>query len=148
MNNRIHILNTQIDNLTMEETLAEVSKAIQENRLIHHTVVNAGKIVALQKNEELLEFHAENSLPEGLSKIRTAKATKILNNCFLKIDRKLEEQEWTAGDDFSLSDITWIPLYVTLHSAKFPFENYPNIIRWKEAIWKRPSFQKAVLEWM
>ena len=52
-NNRIHILNTQIDNLTMEETLAEVSKAIQENRLIHHTVVNAGKIVALQKNEEL-----------------------------------------------------------------------------------------------
>ena len=51
--NRIHILNTQIDNLTMEETLAEVSKAIQENRLIHHTVVNAGKIVALQKDEEL-----------------------------------------------------------------------------------------------
>ena len=51
--NRIHILNTQIDNLTMEETLAEVSKTIQENRLIHHTVVNAGKIVALQKDEEL-----------------------------------------------------------------------------------------------
>ena len=101
----------------------------------------------LQKNEELLEFHVENSLPEGLSKKRIAKATKKLNNCFSRIERKLEEQEWTAGDAFSLSDITWIPLYVTLHSAKFPFENYPNIIRWKEAIWKRPSFQKAVLEW-
>ena len=53
MPNRIQILNTEIDNLTMQETLVEVSRAIKENRLIHHTVVNAGKIVALQKDEEL-----------------------------------------------------------------------------------------------
>lgn len=51
--NRIHILNTQIDNLTMKETLNEVSKAIKNKILLHHTVVNAGKIVALQTDEEL-----------------------------------------------------------------------------------------------
>ena len=50
---RVNILNTTIDNLTMEETLQEVSKAIQDNRLLHHTVVNAGKIVSLQKDLEL-----------------------------------------------------------------------------------------------
>ena len=53
MANRIHILNTQIDNLTMKETLNEVSNAIQNKRLLHHTVVNAGKIVSLQTDEEL-----------------------------------------------------------------------------------------------
>ena len=53
MANRIHILNTQIDNLTMKETLNEVSKAIHNKKLLHHTVVNAGKIVALQTDEEL-----------------------------------------------------------------------------------------------
>ncbi len=50
---RIYILNTQIDNLTMKETLNEVSKAIKNKKLLHHTVVNAGKIVALQTDEEL-----------------------------------------------------------------------------------------------
>lgn len=53
MPQRIHILNTYIDNLTMQETLTEVSNAIENKYLIHHTVVNAGKIVALQKDKEL-----------------------------------------------------------------------------------------------
>jgi len=48
--NRVHLLNTQIDNLTMQETLQKVSKAIKEKKQVHHTVVNAGKIVALQDN--------------------------------------------------------------------------------------------------
>jgi len=51
--NRVHLLNTQIDNLTMQETLQKVSVAIEEKKQMHHTVVNAGKIVALQDNLEL-----------------------------------------------------------------------------------------------
>lgn len=53
MKQRISILNTYIDNLSMEETLQKVSDAINEKRQIHHTVVNAGKIVALQKDIDL-----------------------------------------------------------------------------------------------
>jgi N-acetylglucosaminyldiphosphoundecaprenol N-acetyl-beta-D-mannosaminyltransferase len=53
--NRIRILNTNIDNYSMEETLQTVVDAIEANKQIHHVVVNAGKIVAMQKNAELRE---------------------------------------------------------------------------------------------
>lgn len=53
MKQRISILNTHIDNLDMRETLELVSTAIREKKHIHHTVVNAGKIVAMQKNADL-----------------------------------------------------------------------------------------------
>ena len=48
--NRISLLNTFVDNLSMDETLRAVNKVIIDKQQIHHTVVNAGKIVALQKD--------------------------------------------------------------------------------------------------
>ena len=53
MSNRIHILNTKIHNLTMVETMQEVEEAIKHNRQLHHVVVNAGKVVAMQEDEQL-----------------------------------------------------------------------------------------------
>src|SRR5690625_3822039 len=46
----VQLLNTHVDNLTMQETLHRVNLAITQNKQIHHAVVNAGKIVALQKD--------------------------------------------------------------------------------------------------
>ncbi len=51
--NKINILNTSIDNLTMNETIKIIHKAIDKNKQIHHVVVNAGKIVAMQDDLEL-----------------------------------------------------------------------------------------------
>lgn len=53
--NRVSILGTHIDNLTMEETIGEIETAINNKKQIHHVVVNAGKIVAMQTNPELRE---------------------------------------------------------------------------------------------
>lgn len=50
---RIHILNTHIDNLSMQETLSLVDAKISAQESLHHTVVNAGKIVAMQDDEVL-----------------------------------------------------------------------------------------------
>ncbi|NML20608.1 WecB/TagA/CpsF family glycosyltransferase [Pseudoflavitalea sp. G-6-1-2] len=55
MHNRINILGTPVDDLTMEETLSLISSAIENKRNIHHTVVNAGKIVSMHENPELKE---------------------------------------------------------------------------------------------
>lgn len=52
---RIHMLNTAIDNLTMSETLARVASTIERKKQLHHVVVNAGKIVAMQQDPELRE---------------------------------------------------------------------------------------------
>lgn len=46
-------LNIPIDALTMQETLEKVDSAITLNKQIHHTVVNAGKVVLMQTDKEL-----------------------------------------------------------------------------------------------
>lgn len=55
MSERSTFLNTFIDNLTMKETIDLVNQSIIKKRQIHHTVINAGKVVAMQKNAELRE---------------------------------------------------------------------------------------------
>jgi N-acetylglucosaminyldiphosphoundecaprenol N-acetyl-beta-D-mannosaminyltransferase len=50
---RIDFLNIPIDAITMDETLALIDKAITDHRQIHHTVVNAGKIVMMQSDLQL-----------------------------------------------------------------------------------------------
>ena len=56
---KINFLNIPIDAITMQETLERVEKAIVLNKQIHHTVVNAGKIVSMQTNKELEESVVE-----------------------------------------------------------------------------------------
>jgi N-acetylglucosaminyldiphosphoundecaprenol N-acetyl-beta-D-mannosaminyltransferase len=53
MNKKVNIFNIPIDAITMKETLQRVEDAIVKQEQIHHTVVNAGKIVAMQTNKEL-----------------------------------------------------------------------------------------------
>ena len=50
---RATILNTTIDNLTMQETLQAVVHAIHNSKQIQHVVVNAGKMVAMQRDLKL-----------------------------------------------------------------------------------------------
>jgi N-acetylglucosaminyldiphosphoundecaprenol N-acetyl-beta-D-mannosaminyltransferase len=59
---KIYILNTRIDNLSMTETLMVVGKVIEEKKQIHHVVVNAGKIVAMQKDLQLRQSVNESDL--------------------------------------------------------------------------------------
>ncbi|TQD40765.1 WecB/TagA/CpsF family glycosyltransferase [Haloflavibacter putidus] len=75
---RIKILNTYIDNLSMQETLALIDAKIQAEESLHHTVVNAGKIVAMQKDENLRKSVNEADLinADGQAVIW---ASKILN---------------------------------------------------------------------
>jgi len=51
------------------------------------------------------------------------------------------------GDNFTLADISWIPVHFVLFGCGYPFENYPNINRWAKAFNERESFKKGVLEW-
>ena len=50
---RITLLNSPIDILTMQETIAIINKSIENNKPIHHVVVNVAKLVNMQKDEEL-----------------------------------------------------------------------------------------------
>ena len=60
--NRIHILNTNIDNYTMDETIGLIEESIDNQNQLHHVAVNAGKIVAMQSDLELRESVNEADL--------------------------------------------------------------------------------------
>lgn len=60
--NKISILNTHIHNLSMHETLAIVDNAITKGEQLHHVVVNAGKIVAMQSDLQLRQSVNESDL--------------------------------------------------------------------------------------
>lgn len=55
MEEPVYLLGTPVHNLTMQETLALIEDTIDRKEHIHHTVVNAGKIVAMHENPELRE---------------------------------------------------------------------------------------------
>ncbi len=52
---RVHFLKTAVDNLTLSETLEVISEAISNRTQIHHVVINAAKIVSMQKDLVLRE---------------------------------------------------------------------------------------------
>src|SRR5690554_5970581 len=59
---KIHILNTAINNLSMQETLALVQEKIRSGEQVHHVVVNAGKVVAMQNDSELRKSVNESDI--------------------------------------------------------------------------------------
>jgi N-acetylglucosaminyldiphosphoundecaprenol N-acetyl-beta-D-mannosaminyltransferase len=53
--NKTSILNTYIHNMTMQETLQLIDESITKGNQLHHVVVNAAKIVAMQTDLQLRE---------------------------------------------------------------------------------------------
>ncbi|WP_028865904.1 glutathione S-transferase family protein [Psychromonas aquimarina] len=96
----------------------------------------------------LLEFHERFNSNEGFSKEDLHKATTVIDDCFAQMNERLKDHDWLAGDNFSLADIAWIPQLVILKVAKYPFENYPHLVKWKNAVIERPSFKQGVLAWL
>ncbi len=101
----------------------------------------------LQKNEELLEFHKKSS-ENSFSKAELDRAERMLDDCFADADQVLSQNEWLAGERFSLADIAWIPLEFTLRElANYHFERFSHVSRWATQIRSKESFATAVLKW-
>ncbi|WP_293449282.1 glutathione S-transferase family protein [Planktotalea sp.] len=114
---------------------------------IKKTAEEEAKYNELQTNEELKNFHAKHAGGKDFSTSDLDKATAILDACFFKLEKTLEDRTWIMGEQYTLADISWIPLHFVLLGCGYPFENYPNIVRWAEAFAKKDSFKEGVLKW-
>ena len=99
----------------------------------------------LQTNKELVEFHKKSS--EGFSKEEAIQAEETLDRLFEKANAILENRDWLAGDQFTLADITWVPLHFTLSGAGYDFEKFPAVQAWANRLRERDSFKNGILEW-
>ncbi|HRP55404.1 WecB/TagA/CpsF family glycosyltransferase [Agriterribacter sp.] len=75
MKQRIHLMGTPVDNLTMNETLDIIKCAIERKEHLHHTVVNAGKIVSMHSDPQLREsvIHADIINADGQAVVWASK---------------------------------------------------------------------------
>ena len=105
------------------------------------------KYNALQKNKELKDFHSKHSGDSAFGDKDIAKSIEILDQCFLKLDNKLENNKWIMGNQFSLADISWIPLHFVLIGCGYPFERYKNISRWADECSKKRSYKEGIIKW-
>ena len=62
MDKKIDFLGITVDALSMKETVDKIENTIINKKQIHHSVINAGKVVLMQKDENLKQSVLEASL--------------------------------------------------------------------------------------
>ena len=105
------------------------------------------KYSELQSNEDLLNFHSKHAGDGAFSREDLARSMAILEDCFTKLDSSLDGRKWIMGDQYTLADISWIPVHFVLIGCGYPFENYPNIQRWAKDFQEKKSFQEGIIKW-
>ena len=121
--------------------------ATKMQKKLKKTAEEQEKYDALQKNEELKEFHAKHAGGSEFGEQDVATARRILEECFARLEDTLDGRDWIMGDRFTLADISWIPLHFVLVGCGYPFENHPNISRWAAAFEDRESYRDGILKW-
>jgi glutathione S-transferase len=116
-------------------------------KVLHKDEAADAKYRSLQRDPELLAFHSRASTGVGLPTEQVDKAEATLLRLFDRAENELAQHEWLVGDRFSLADISWVPLHFTLIGVDFPFNRYPHVSAWAEAIRERRSFREGVLRW-
>ena len=102
----------------------------------------------LQKDPDLLAFHAKHDLPgSSFSEQDVDAAAALLTRALEDMEHAIEKDGWLAGDAYSLADISWVPSYTTLSRAGFPLENYPQVVEWYERILEREAVKRALSDW-
>jgi GST-like protein len=121
--------------------------ATMMQKKIKKTAEEEKKYQELQSNEELKEFHAKHAGGNAFGEEDVARAKEILEDCFSKLDNSLEGHPWVMGEQFTLADISWIPLHFVLFGCGYPFEKYSNITRWAKEFENRQSYQEGIIKW-
>ena len=101
----------------------------------------------LQTNEELKEFHSKHAGQSMFSDDDIRQSEEMLESAFTKLEASLEGAPWIMGEQFTLADISWIPIYFVIVGCGYDFSPYPNVERWAAKIQERNSYRKGISDW-
>lgn len=105
-----------------------------------------------QNNKELVAWHTKFSNRE-FSDAEIATAVTQFKNELKQINSILSDQHWLSGDNFGLADISWVVnahravLLDRMHSGLTGINDLSQLKKWYSEVVKRPSFQKAVVDY-
>ena len=82
--------------------------------------------------------YASERIPYGMQRYSTE-----ANRLYGVLDRRLDARDWVA-DEYSIADMAIFPWTRTYEFQKVDIETYPNVKRWREAMFARPAVQKGM----
>ena len=121
--------------------------ATKIQKKVQKTSAEEKKYQELQTDEELKDFHAKHAGSKAFGDEDLHRAKVTLADVFAKLDQTLEGRTWIMGEQFTLADISWIPLHFVLVGCGYPFEMYTNITRWANAFRNKQSYQEGIIKW-
>ena len=66
------------------------------------------------------------------------------NRLYGVVDRRLEENEWIAGGEYSIADMSIMPWLRFPERQGVDIDDYPNLKNWRDRIAARPAVKKAL----
>ncbi len=66
------------------------------------------------------------------------------NRIYGVIDRRLEGREWIAAEEYTIADMAIMPWVRDPAKQGVDVARYPNLQRWRDAIWARPQVEAAL----
>lgn len=108
----------------------EAAKAFQQNH----------------NNESLKQFKID--FAKGFEPERIDAAVRRIDEGFQHLESLLADgRTYLGGEEFSLSDIAWMPNFHRFNLMGWPFERTPRLNAWFERVKARPSYEKGLMEW-
>jgi glutathione S-transferase len=101
----------------------------------------------LQRDPELLAFHAKHDSGRSFSEEDVAAATALLRTALADMSKNIALNGYLVGRSCSLADVSWAPTIITLHRAGYPLEQFPQVLDWYGRISLRPAWHRAMTLW-
>ena len=85
------------------------------------------------------QYHFFYRFNKGLSEISEKRYFDITKSIYKVLDDHLKNNNFLAGDEYSIADIATWPWIARHHWHDIGLKNYPNLCKWYEVISKRPA---------
>ena len=84
-------------------------------------------------------FYAPERIPYAMDRY-----SKEANRLYGVMERRLAKTPWLAGEHYSIADIAAYPWTRTYERQGVAIEDYPNVMRWRQAMGDRPAVQAGM----
>ena len=64
--------------------------------------------------------------------------------CLSVLNTRLEGRNWIVGDAYSIADMINFPWVLIAKAMQLPLDDYPHLVRWRQAVKERPAVQRGV----
>lgn len=84
-------------------------------------------------------FYAPERIPYAMDRY-----SKESNRLYGVMERRLAKTPWLAGEHYSIADIAAYPWTRTYERQGVAIEDYPHVMRWRQAMGDRPAVQAGM----